>query len=58
MSRNDGYLDDDRPIPDEYTGWWRIVETSQWGAEHLDLIGPAMFSIFERGGQWRTTDES
>lgn len=44
------------PIPDEYRGWWRIVSTSQWGDDHLDLIGPAMFSIGTRGthgGQWR-----
>lgn len=26
-------------------GWWRITETSRWGDESLDRIGPAMFSI-------------
>ena len=43
------------PVPDDYRGWWRIVSTSQWGDDHLDLIGPAMFSIGMRGthgGQW------
>ena len=53
MAKNDRYPDDDPPIPDDYIGWWRIIETSQWATEHLDLIGPAMLSIFERGGQWR-----
>ena len=32
-------------LPREYLGWWRIVETSQWGKEMLDLIGPALISI-------------
>jgi hypothetical protein len=40
-------------IPDEYRGWWRIVETSQWDDDHLDLLGPAMFSISGRGDRWR-----
>lgn len=32
-------------LPSEYLGWWRIVETSQWGEEMLDLLGPALLSI-------------
>lgn len=40
-------------IPDEYRGWWRIIETSQWADEHLDLLGPAMFSINGRDDRWR-----
>lgn len=32
-------------IPAEYEGWWRITETSQWGAKHLDDLGPALTSI-------------
>jgi hypothetical protein len=32
-------------IPPEYRGWWRIVSTSQWSAEVLDLHGPALLSI-------------
>ena len=40
-------------IPDEYIGWWRITSTSQWLDEELDVLGPAMFSIDEDGGQWR-----
>lgn len=25
------------PIPSEYRGWWRIVETSQWVNDGLDI---------------------
>jgi hypothetical protein len=32
------------PIPSEYRGFWRIVETSRWVARRLDLLGPAMIS--------------
>ena len=32
-------------IPPEYAGWWRIVETSAWATEHLDLLGPAVMSF-------------
>lgn len=32
-------------IPDEYYGWWRIVETSQWDDASLDLLGEAVLSI-------------
>ena len=32
-------------IPDEYYGWWRIIETSQWASDHIDLIGTALISL-------------
>jgi len=32
-------------IPSEYRGWWRIVETSQWVSDRLDLLGPALLSL-------------
>jgi hypothetical protein len=35
----------DRDIPFEYYGWWRIIETSQWGNDDIDIIGKALISI-------------
>ncbi|HPN09789.1 MAG TPA: hypothetical protein PLU95_10835 [Syntrophales bacterium] len=32
-------------IPSEYHGWWRIVETSQWDTDDIDIIGKALISI-------------
>lgn len=32
-------------IPSEYRGWWRIVETSQWDDDDLDILGPALLSL-------------
>jgi hypothetical protein len=32
-------------IPSEYRGWWRIVETSQWVNDGLDMLGPAVLSL-------------
>ena len=32
-------------IPQEYYGWWRIVETSQWVNDDIDIIGTAMISL-------------
>jgi hypothetical protein len=29
----------------ELYGWWRIVETSQWANDGLDVLGPALISI-------------
>jgi hypothetical protein len=29
-------------IPAEIRGWWRILETSQWGNKKLDILGPAL----------------
>ena len=30
-------------IPTEYRGWWRIVDTSQWVNEELDIWVPPSF---------------
>jgi len=32
-------------IPGDYSGWWRIVETSQWDDDYLDALGTAMISL-------------
>ena len=32
-------------MPAEIAGWWRIVETSQWSSDSLDLLGPALLSL-------------
>jgi hypothetical protein len=32
-------------IPHEYRGWWRIIETSQWGSDDIDVCGPALISL-------------
>ena len=32
-------------IPPEYSGWWRITETSTWVADELDVLGPALISL-------------
>jgi hypothetical protein len=34
-------------------GWWRIVDTSQWGRKTLDRLGPAMLSITGGADQLR-----
>jgi len=33
------------PIPSQYRGWWRIIETSQWANDQLDILGPALISL-------------
>ena len=35
----------DEPIPPEYYGWWRIIETSQWIDDELDILGPTLISL-------------
>ena len=35
----------DGEIPREYRGWWRIIETSQWDNDDIDIIGPALISL-------------
>lgn len=35
----------DIELPDAYYGWWRIIETSQWCDDDLDIIGPALLSL-------------
>jgi hypothetical protein len=37
----------------DLTGWWRILETSQWVDEGLDDLGPAMLSITGRADRLR-----
>lgn len=32
-------------IPSALYGWWRIVETSNWDSDVLDMLGPALLSI-------------
>lgn len=35
----------EREIPSEYYGWWRIIETSQWGNNDIDILGKSLISI-------------
>lgn len=35
----------DKEIPHEYYGWWRVIETSQWGSDDIDIIGTALISL-------------
>ena len=35
----------DKDIPHEYYGWWRIIETSQWANDDIDIIGTALISL-------------
>lgn len=32
-------------IPIECRGWWRIVDTSQWVNDGIDILGPALISF-------------
>jgi hypothetical protein len=34
-----------KEIPSEYQGWWRIIETSQWVNDKLDILGTALISL-------------
>ena len=40
-------------IPEEIRGWWRIVETSQWVDDGLDILGPALISFTGYGDRLR-----
>lgn len=40
-------------IPPEYRGWWRIVDTSAWVSDRLDLLGPALLSLTGKGDRLR-----
>jgi hypothetical protein len=40
-------------IPSEYQGWWRIIETSQWVDDGLDVLGPALISLTGHGDRLR-----
>jgi hypothetical protein len=35
----------EKEIPPAYYGWWRIISTSQWGNDSIDMIGTAMISF-------------
>ena len=35
----------EKAIPSEYYGWWRIIETSRWGNDDIDIIGTALISL-------------
>ena len=35
----------DKEITHEYYGWWRIIETSQWDSDYIDIIGTALISL-------------
>jgi hypothetical protein len=35
----------DAEILPEYRGWWRIVTTSEWVDDGLDILGAALLSI-------------
>jgi len=42
-----------RKIPDEYRGWWRIVDTGTWVNDGLDILGPALLSLTGDGDRLR-----
>ena len=33
------------PLPTEYRGWWRIIDTEAWVNDDLDILGPALLSL-------------
>ena len=35
----------DHSLPEELTGWWRIVDTETWVNDGLDILGPALISF-------------
>lgn len=45
-------------IPPEYRGWWRIVDTSQWVNDGLDILGPALLSLTGYADRLRITASS
>lgn len=47
------YDEDMERIPAELAGWWRIVETSQWTSDSLDISGPALLSLTGYGDRLR-----
>jgi len=47
----------DKDIPDEYYGWWRIIETSQWGNDDIDMIGTALIPLTGYDDQSMTAND-
>ncbi|MBA2320811.1 MAG: hypothetical protein H0V89_06615 [Deltaproteobacteria bacterium] len=45
--------DDDGAVPTDLYGWWRITDTSQWGSDGLDILGPAVISLTGDGDRLR-----
>ena len=43
----------DPAIPREYYGWWRIVDTSQWGNDDIDILGTALLSLTGKADRLR-----
>lgn len=42
-----------KAIPDEYRGWWRILETGTWTNDDLDVLGTALMSFTGEGDRLR-----
>ena len=40
-------------IPEEYYGWWRIIDTETWPNDSLDDIGTALLSLTGLGDRLR-----
>lgn len=40
-------------IPPEYRGWWRLIETSTWGSDDIDIQGRALLSLTGRDDRLR-----
>jgi len=40
-------------IPDQYRGWWRIIDNSEWVNDKLDMLGPALLSLTGWGDRLR-----
>jgi hypothetical protein len=43
----------EKEIPPEYYGWWRIIETSHWDNEDIDILGTALISLTGFGDRLR-----
>ena len=43
----------DGEIPHDYQGWWRILETSQWVNDDIDICGTALLSLTGSGDRLR-----
>jgi hypothetical protein len=43
----------DNEIPHEYYGWWRIIETSRWTNDDIDILGTALISLTGYGDRLR-----